>query len=307
VFLLDHLGRVAQATALEPPFLALVDAAGDPASLARFWWNASVGLRAAQAHEDPWTALVHCDAIQPIADRIGGDIMFPTMQLLRGMNLWFLGAHARAVELLESVPAADTTLAEVSSLRRIALSWLCADRGALDQARALASQVRAQCREHRDQLGDARATWALAEALRRAGDLDGAEREIEAARALAMPLDHPGMGATLAATHLARGRTAEALAVAGDAMARCAAIGGCGLFRGGLVRVVHAEALHATGDHDAARRAIAAARARLLAIAGRIAEPTYRTSFLAAVPENARTLTLASEWLGDAAPTPDAA
>ena len=81
-------------------------------------------------------------------------------------------------------------------------------------------------------------------------------------------------------------------------------MGGCGLFRGGFVRLVHAEALHATGAHDAARDAIAGARARLLAIAGRIAEPSYRTSFLAAVPENARTLALARAWLGE--PAPDA-
>jgi hypothetical protein len=51
------------------------------------------------------------------------------------------------------------------------------------------------------------------------------------------------------------------------------------------------------------RRAIADARARLLAIAGKIVEPSYRTSFLDDVPENARTLTLARAWLGDAAPS----
>jgi hypothetical protein len=79
-------------------------------------------------------------------------------------------------------------------------------------------------------------------------------------------------------------------------------MGGCGLFRAGFVRVVHAEALHATGHHDAARRAIADAHARLIAIAGKIAEPGHRTSFLEAVPENARTLALARAWPGDAAP-----
>jgi hypothetical protein len=34
-------------------------------------------------------------------------------------------------------------------------------------------------------------------------------------------------------------------------------------------------------------------------------EPGYRTSFLEAVPENARPLTLARAWLGDAAPSLD--
>jgi tetratricopeptide (TPR) repeat protein/predicted Ser/Thr protein kinase len=303
VFLLDHLGRVAQATALEQPFLALASQPGDQASLARFWWQFSVALRAAHAHDDPWTALVHSDAIQPISDLIGGDLIFPAMQMLRGLNLWHLGAHTRAVELLESIPEADTTLGETSPLRRLVLSWLYADRGALDEARAPAIAVRESCRKHHDRLGEARATWALAEVLRRSGDLDGAEREIQAARAMAMPHDHPGMLATLAMLRLAQGCAADALVAAEDAMARSAAMGGCGLFRAAAVRLVHAEALHATGAHDAAQHAIAGARARLFVIADKIAEPSYRASFLEAVPENARTLALARAWLGDAAPS----
>jgi tetratricopeptide (TPR) repeat protein len=214
------------------------------------------------------------------------------------MNLWHLGAHARATEVLESIPAADTTLAEISSLRRLALSWLYADRGAFDAARALAIEIRAHSRTHGDRLGEARSAWVLAEVLRRAGDLDAAEREIAAAQALAMPLDQPGMLATLAAIDLARGRTEDAIAIAGDAIGRTTAMDGCGLFRASFVRIVHAEALHAGGRHDDARRAIADARDRVIAIAGKIPDPDHRTSFLAAVPENARTLALARAWLG---------
>jgi hypothetical protein len=75
------------------------------------------------------------------------------------------------------------------------------------------------------------------------------------------------------------------------------------MFRGAFVRLAHAEALHATGAHDAARHAIAEARDRLLRIADRIAGPAYRKSFLENVPENARTLALARAWLADAAPS----
>ncbi|HEX7836302.1 MAG TPA: hypothetical protein VF469_02505, partial [Kofleriaceae bacterium] len=100
---------------------------------------------------------------------------------------------------------------------------------------------------------------------------------------------------------LAQGRAAEALAAAEEAMARDAARGGCGMFRGAFVRLAHAEALHATGADDAARDAIARARARLLAIADTISDPAYRASFLADVPENARTLALAGAWLGEPA------
>src|SRR6185503_20444074 len=100
--------------------------------IARFWWNVLVGMRAGYAHEDPWSGLVQSDAIQPIFDAIGGERMFLNMQLFRGMNLWYLGAFARAEQLLEGIAVADETLGVASSLRRFHLSWLLADRGALD-------------------------------------------------------------------------------------------------------------------------------------------------------------------------------
>jgi hypothetical protein len=75
------------------------------------------------------------------------------------------------------------------------------------------------------------------------------------------------------------------------------------MFRGAFVRLAHAEALHATGADDAARHAIAEARARLFAIAGRIADPDYKKSFLENVPENIRTLALAHAWLGEPPPS----
>jgi hypothetical protein len=73
------------------------------------------------------------------------------------------------------------------------------------------------------------------------------------------------------------------------------------MFRGAFVRLARAEALHASGALDAARHAIADARARLFAIADRIGDPAYRHSFLHNVPENARTLALARSWLGEPA------
>ena len=90
-------------------------------------------------------------------------------------------------------------------------------------------------------------------------------------------------------------------------MSRRAALGGCGLFREAFVRLVHAEALHATGARDAARHAIAGARTRVVAIADKIPDPGYHASFLENVPENARTLALAAAWLGEPAPLHPAA
>jgi hypothetical protein len=148
---------------------------------------------------------------------------------------------------------------------------------------------------------EGRGRWVLAEALRRDGELDSADREVGVALTMAVPLDHPGVLATLSALRLAQGRAGEALAAAEDAMVRYQAMGACGMFRSSFVRLAHAEALHATGALDAAAHAIADARARLLAIADKITDPDYKASFLERVPENARTLALADAWKSDPA------
>jgi tetratricopeptide (TPR) repeat protein len=66
-----------------------------------------------------------------------------------------------------------------------------------------------------------------------------------------------------------------------------------------LARLVHAQALLASGDETGARKAITAAQSELLARADRITEPELRQSFLERVAENAATLELV-ERLGRA-------
>ncbi|HEY0476255.1 MAG TPA: hypothetical protein VGD37_01960, partial [Kofleriaceae bacterium] len=298
VCVVDAIGRVPDGTALEVRFDAVVRSAGDRALIARFWWNVLIGMRAAYAYDDPWNGFRHSDAIQAIFDTIGGEQIFLNMQLFRGMNLWYLGALAAAERTLAAIAVADESLGVASSLRRVHLSWLLADRGSLDEARAMATQLAEYGHAHHFPLEEGRGRWVLAEVLRRTGDLDGADRELPIALEMATPLEHPGMLATQSALRLAQGRAGEALAIAEDAVSRCDQMGGCGMFRGAFVRLAHAEALHATGAHDAAHRAIGDATARLLAIAGRIPDPAYRATFLADVPENARTLALARAWLG---------
>jgi hypothetical protein len=67
-----------------------------------------------------------------------------------------------------------------------------------------------------------------------------------------------------------------------------------------MKRLVHAEALHASGDFAGAARAIATARERALSAAAKIADAGARASFLTHVPENARAISLARAWLDDA-------
>jgi hypothetical protein len=303
IFTLDNIGQVLEGTALEERFLEIIRSRGEHEPLARFWWNITVGMRGSYAHDDPWSALQHSDAIQPIFDATGDELIFLNMQVFRGLNLWYLGAGAAAERLLEGIPAADETLGPVSSLRRLILSWLRADRGAFDEARALAAELAHHGRARHVPLEEARGRWVLAEVLRRAGDLDAADREVQIALDMAAPLERPGVLGTLAMLRLAQGRAADALAAAEEASAGCAAMRGCGMFRGAFVRLAHAEARHGTGARDSARQAIAEARSRLLAIADRIGDAGHRKRFLEEVPENARTPALAREWLVEPAPS----
>jgi len=298
VAILDNFGRISEGTALEDRFLAVVRPTGDREPLASVWWNIAIAMRASYAHDDPWDGLVHCDAVKAIFDVTGGELIFLNMQLFRGLDLWYLGASALAERTMEGIVTADESLGMVGSLRRFTLSWVRADRGALDEARALATQLKEYGRAHHNTLDEGRGRWALAGVLHRMGDLEAAERELQAALGMAVALEYPGVLGTLSAVRLAQGRAAEALAAAEDAVARCEAMGACGLFRGASVRLAYAEALHATGAHDAARHVIAEARARLFTIADRIADPAYKQSFLENVPENSKTLALARAWLG---------
>jgi eukaryotic-like serine/threonine-protein kinase len=302
IFLLDNFGLLVDGTAMEDRFRAIVDAAAHRDPTLDFWWHVAITMRASYAHDDVWDALRHSDAIRPIFDATGGELKFINMHLFGGLNLWFLGAFEAAEHHLRRIVALDDMVSLVDYLRRFGLAWLLADRGALDAAREVATRLAEHARARQSALHEGRGRWVLAEVLRRAGDLEAAEREIESALPQLVPLEYPGALATLSALRLAQGRAGEALTAAEDAAARCIAMGGCGVFRGAFVRLVHAEALHATGAHDAARRAIVDARARVLVIADRIADPSYRQSFLHGVPENARTLALAQAWFSDPAP-----
>jgi len=298
VAMLDNFGRISEGTALEDRFLAVVRLTGDREPLASVWWNIAIAMRASYAHEDPWDGLAHCDAVKAIFDMTGGELIFLNMQLFRGLDLWYLGASALAERTMEGIVTADESLGMIGSLRRFTLSWVRADRGAFDEARALATQLKEYGHAHHNTLDEGRGRWVLARVLYCMGDLEAAERELQAALGMAVTLEYPGVLGTLSAVRLAQGRAQEALSAAEEAVARCEAMGACGLFRGASVRLAHAEALHATGAHDAARHVIAEARARLFAVADRIADPAYKQSFLENVPENSKTLALARAWLG---------
>ncbi len=124
-----------------------------------------------------------------------------------------------------------------------------------------------------------------------------AEAEAEAAAAVLeiSPSLRAHALATLARAQLALDRPASALETAREAMALLTTLGG--IEEGEtLVRLVLAEARHASGDRDAATCDIAEAVARLRTRAEQITDDHWRKSFLERVPDNARTLALAARW-----------
>jgi len=300
--ILDNLGRVSEGAALVNRVASVLGPEEARGPRAQFWWNLIPALRAAYADEDPWRGLTHSAAMRASYEAAGGERMFLSIHLFSGLNLWFLGAAGEAERLLEASTAVDETLGPMSSLRRFSLAWLLADRGAFEEARAIAAELAEHGRAHRLRLEEARGRWALAEVLRRMDDLAGADREIQATLGIVVPLERPGALGTLAMIRLTQGRSADALATAEEAIAACTAMRGCGMFRGAFIRLARAEALHATGDVHAARAAIADARAQLYALADKVPDLAYRKSFLEQVPENVRTFALARAWLGEAGP-----
>jgi tetratricopeptide (TPR) repeat protein len=133
-----------------------------------------------------------------------------------------------------------------------------------------------------------------------AGDAGEAERLCRKAVALLdrFPPSRATAMARLAQALLVLGRTSEALPLSEAAFQVLQELGSVPAFPGGesLIRLVVAEARHAAGLCSAAVAALCEARDRLLNRASRIQDPDWRESFLANLPENARTLDLVRQW-----------
>ncbi len=138
----------------------------------------------------------------------------------------------------------------------------------------------------------------LALILRAAGDVEGAEAEARVATELldAFPPVLILAYATLAEALLAQRRVDEALTASRRGMGHLLGLGGEAEEGESQLRLVHAQALRAAGDHVGACATISAARDRLLHRASRMTDANFRAGFLSDVPENSRTLALAAAW-----------
>ena len=213
-----------------------------------------------------------------------------------------LGADEEGAAILR-VAIADAErmgLRNVAAMAKHNLGLALARTGALDEARAVETEAVLTFAAQGDRHLECGARCYLAAILQLSGDLDGAETEARRAlEAIAVvPPLQPFALATLADALLASGRVSEARAAAEQAAALLASLGNVEEGEA-LVRLMRAETLEASGEHDAARAAIITARERLLARAEKIADPARRASFLERVPEHARILTLARAWVDE--------
>jgi hypothetical protein len=187
-------------------------------------------------------------------------------------------------------------LGNVSALARQNLAAALLRQGSLDEARAAATAAIAAFSAQSNRRQEGRSRAYLADVLLAGSDADGAEREARAAVACLSsipPLEAFAL-AVLAGVLLARERVRAALEAAAEGVRLRASLDGMeeGEARLGLV---YADCLWVAGDRGGATAAIRAARERLLGRAARIDDPAWRSSFLARVPENARTAELAQE------------
>ncbi len=304
VFVLDVRGRIEEGSemmALMERFCEVIGPAHSQQTVAAVFWRIARALRDPYVKDDPWSGLEHARAAERLCEALNHTVLLMFARGCHGRNLWCLGALAEADQVLSSNTPGDDELRTIASVWLFCLAWLRADRDVLDEAQRAAERLVKLGQSRHLKMEEGRGRWVLAEVLRRKRDYEAAEHQIQAALAILASIsahDVPGILSTLCFVRLAQGRVAEALATAENAIARYGAMGSCGFFRTSFVRLAHAEALEAAGNHAAARAAVAVARVRLLAIADRLPDPAYAKHFLEEVPENARILALAATWLG---------
>ncbi len=215
-----------------------------------------------------------------------------------GYALVMMGAVAAAESTLrEAMVAADRMgLTSAAAIARQNLGLALAYGGALQEARAVEERSIEATTASGEGLMTACGQAYLAEILSIGGNHDAAERAARAALELVGDRGHEirvlGLSA-LARALLSARRPAEARVASEQAFALLPTVSGAAAE--GAVRLVHAEALRATGDVARGREVLLGAAQRLGERAAKIGDEALRRSFLERVPVHARTLALAGE------------
>lgn len=263
-------------------------------------WFIMSAARESYAHQDPWKARGYAEFAMNAGKKVHFQRMTQVGQAFLGMQTWFLGARAEAEQLLTSVTLAHEEMGFSATPRPVCLAWILAEREAFDEARKW-TDVLIQYGQSRQLISDeGEGRWALAEVLRRSGDIEGADREIKMAMQFLLPknvLDTPAVLATLARIRQAQGRFGEAVEAATKGVAVYEKTGECAYFRAMFVRLTLVEVLEAAGQHDKACIALEKARAEVLANAAKIGDTEFRRRYMEEAIEPRRILELSEQWL----------
>lgn len=264
---------------------------------ARAWL--SVARAELAAHNGDPMMYLQCVTASADAFTEAGDVRHACLQRVNTGNAYIqLGGYAQAEALMRDAltVAEPMELGFVASLKAN-LGFALARLRRIDEAAAMETEALEQCIRDGYKRFECVARIYLAtiyalqdnvgKAMARAKEAIGASDDFPAIQAYAQ--------ATLARLLLLQNQSASALRLAQDAMAVLDRLEGVEEGEA-LIRVVYASALHATNNRAKALAAIAEARSRLLARAGKIGDPRWSRSFLENVPENARTMHLAVQW-----------
>ena len=293
---LDSAGRLADAGRLEARVGELAARFSADDLLSPAWVAISRASRAASVEDDPWSgrreALRAADLFAAVDHRRGA----LNAAALIGVNLWHLGASDGAIRVLRELVADHREIGVLAAYPLFALSLAYLDHGLVARAVAVASALVTSGQERGILVDEGRGLLALACCRLAAGEVDPAITAAARASELlaVVPFELPGALAVLAAAALAARDLETAARASAEAQRRLDAMGACGFFFAGRVRLVRAEVLRALGDEEGARAALSSACERLRRLAALVPDSAYRASILSGRPEHARTLALAA-------------
>jgi serine/threonine protein kinase len=278
----------------------MADVLGATEPIVRAWLD--VAASEITSHEgDAGAYLQH---VQSAAENFtsAGDIRNACLQHANVGNAYMqLGAYGRAVAvLLEALTLAEPMQLDFVATLKVNLGFAHAHLGQLDQALAMESTALEQAIQQGNRRVEGYSRIYLAVILSLQNDLEGAASAAQEAITTAegLPGLHACALATLASILLMQNLPHPALSHARQAMSLLEKLEGVEEGQA-LIRATYALALRGTGSEPEGRECILDARSWLLDHARRISDPRWRQSFLENVPDNARVLHLADQWLED--------
>ncbi|MGZ3457220.1 MAG: ATP-binding protein, partial [Archangium sp.] len=272
-------------------------------AIVRGWLNAVRGLFHYALSDKPWRVLAHAEQGHQTLLEVGEERTSTAAQIGVGMALAALGdVHGAVAQLQESEACAlrlgEQWLLVLSRINMLLVLALSPEESHWQRARVLAHTLLEA--GTRDVLIIGLAHAMLAKAAINSRDWHVAQAQAHKASEL-LTFSPPNLVFTrscLGAALMAQGQSTEARQCLELAARELELAGGAGPFAIMVHRTL-AEACFVQGDTEAGARSLRQALQSLRVRASDIPDPATRERFLRQVPENARTLELARQHLGE--------